>query len=376
MTYWLDLFTGTTWEEFRKAGAKVTGFREHQWARAQAIEPGDVFLCYLVGVKRWVGALKATSKRYKSDEKIWKEESFPVRFDVEPLVMLPPEHGVPMEQFEGKLSFFPAGGTAKQWSGFLRSSPTRYKPADGDGILQVLQDTKAKPVSRPVDKKKLLRSANLYKTKLRQGGEEIDAVVGVPVAEVDAEPDAPLQTGGPTHTEIQYRLLDLGSQMGLKVWAPKSDRGKTWNGAAVGSVPRLLGSLPTNFDDVTNSIVENIDVIWFSEENAIVAAFEVEHTTAVYSGLLRMSDLITMQPNINIRLYLVGPDERYTKFKKEIPRPTFAYRKTPLHRICGFLPYSKLCARLDLLKDMVKHVKPEFLEDVAEFYDPADELEA
>jgi hypothetical protein len=35
MNYWLDLFTGTTWDEFRGAGACVTGFREHNWKRGQ-----------------------------------------------------------------------------------------------------------------------------------------------------------------------------------------------------------------------------------------------------------------------------------------------------------------------------------------------------
>ena len=30
MEYWIDLFTGTTWEEFRKAGAKVSGFRDRK----------------------------------------------------------------------------------------------------------------------------------------------------------------------------------------------------------------------------------------------------------------------------------------------------------------------------------------------------------
>ena len=46
MNYWLDLFTGTTWDEFQKAGAAVTGFRQHNWKRAQNIKPGDIFLCY------------------------------------------------------------------------------------------------------------------------------------------------------------------------------------------------------------------------------------------------------------------------------------------------------------------------------------------
>jgi hypothetical protein len=377
MAYWLDLFTGTTWREFQRAGANVTGFRERNWNRAQRIDIGDVLLCYMVGVKRWVGALRVTSKRFRDNSRIWGEELFPVRFSVEPIVMLSAEQGVPMEQMEGRLSFFQAGTTAKKWSGYVRSSPTRYTEQDGLNIVRALKEAEQSPVVRPVDPRKLKRSANLYKTKLRQGSEEIDAVVGVPVEEEDeAEAATPSVPGGPSHTEIQWRLLDLGSKMGLKVWAPKNDRGRNWNGSSVGAIPRLLNELPTNFDDITNGIVENIDVIWLSEENAIVAAFEVEHTSAVYSGLLRMSDLLTMQPNIDIRLYLVGPDDRYRKFVKEVPRPTFAYRKKPLYKMCGFLPYSKLCQRLDSLRDVIRHLKPEFLDDLASYYNPADELEA
>jgi hypothetical protein len=37
---------------------------------------------------------------------------------------------------------------------------------------------------------------------------------------------------------------------------------------------------------------------------------------------------------------------------------------------------SKLCQRLDCLEDVIRHLKPEFLDDIAAFYDPADELEA
>ena len=39
-------------------------------------------------------------------------------------------------------------------------------------------------------------------------------------------------------------------------------------------------------------------------------AFEVEHTTAIYSGLLRMADLLALQLNMQIRLHLVAPEER------------------------------------------------------------------
>lgn len=40
INYWLDLFTGETWEEFRKAGAKITGFRESRRKSLQRVRPG------------------------------------------------------------------------------------------------------------------------------------------------------------------------------------------------------------------------------------------------------------------------------------------------------------------------------------------------
>jgi hypothetical protein len=40
-TYWLDLFTGKTWDEFLKAGGRVTGFRERRWKTLQRMKAGD-----------------------------------------------------------------------------------------------------------------------------------------------------------------------------------------------------------------------------------------------------------------------------------------------------------------------------------------------
>ncbi len=70
--------------------------------------------------------------------------------------------------------------------------------------------------------------------------------------------------------------------------------------------------LPTQFNEATNKTIELIDVLWL-KGNSIVAAFEVECNTSVYSGLLRMSDLLSLQPNLDINLYLVAPDERHNK---------------------------------------------------------------
>ncbi len=373
MNYWLDLFTGTTWQEFQAAGSNVSGFREHNWKRASTIKPGDIFLCYLVGVKRWVGLLEVTGERYKDVSPIFNEETFPVRFPVKPLVLLTPEQGVPMESFQGKLSFYPISTTSGQWTGHVRSSPTKYDPSDGQILAAAIREAKKHPISRPVDARKLARSPNLYKLKTKSGNEEIETVVSIPSVE-DEDLDTQVSPIGLTHTEIQWRLLDLGSQLGLKVWAPKSDRNKTWEEKCVREVPNLLQGLPNQFDRVTNKTIENIDVLWLAGQS-IVAAFEVEHTTSIYSGLLRMSDLMTMQPNLDIKFYLVAPDERYDKFCNEIARPTFASRKKPLHTLCRFLPYSKFGTRLEEAKNVLRYLRPEFLDEIASFYDPATEID-
>jgi hypothetical protein len=379
VTYWLDLFTGTTWGEFRNAGARVTGFREHNWKRSQGIKKGDVFLCYLTGVKRWVGLLQVASERYRDTKLIWGEEVFPVRFKVEPIIMLPPEHGVPIDSLKNRLSFFTDETASGRWTGWVRSSPTKYKGEDGDIITAALQEAAKSPILRPVDAKKLSRSSNLYKLRRKDAGadEEAETVVSVPT-DSEEEADSAEDTAAASsvnHTEIQWRLLNLGSQMGLNVWAPRNDRGRAYLDRQIGKVTRLLESLPTQFDEVTTSTIENIDVLWL-RGNAIVAAFEVEHSTSIYSGLLRMSDLLTMQPNIDIKLYLAAPDSRFEKFKREVPRPTFASRSKPLHSVCGFLPYSELCKRLEEVKNVLPYLKPEFIDEIAEFYDPKEEYEA
>ncbi len=36
-SYWLNLFSIGTWQEFLDAGASVTGFRENRWSQTQLV---------------------------------------------------------------------------------------------------------------------------------------------------------------------------------------------------------------------------------------------------------------------------------------------------------------------------------------------------
>jgi hypothetical protein len=373
MNYWIDLFTGTTWREFREAGANVSGFRAKQVKTAKQMKKGDIFLCYLTGVMRWVGALEIVGTS-SDTRRIWHEQDFPVRFEVKPLILLNPEHGIPMEQLEGRVKFYADPKDRGKFKGFVRSSLRKFDdPKDGELVLSMLRQAEESPVSRPVDPKKLARKP-LYKVEPKKGTRKQPTLVSVPEPEetLAAEvSDAQEHTESATtrHSEIQHQLLTLGAELGLDVWVARNDRGRKWNGAALGSLPRMLDELPTQFNEATTRTIELIDVLWLSG-NSIVAAFEVECTTSIYSGLLRMSDLLALQPNLDISLYLVAPDERRDKVEQELLRPTFSLREKPLAKICGFLPFSVLCEKLSGIRKLglSGSLKPTFLKTTAEFF--------
>ena len=82
-------------------------------------------------------------------------------------------------------------------------------------------------------------------------------------------------------------LAKLGNDMGLKVWVARNDRNRSCKGHTFTSLPNLLTELPVQFDDATRRTIELIDVLWL-KSSAVVAAFEIESTTSIYSGLLRI----------------------------------------------------------------------------------------
>lgn len=356
--YWLDLFTGTTWKEFLEAGAEVSGFRESRWTTVRKIKPGDRLICYLTGVSRFIGMLEVTSEPYKDDEPIWSDEDFPCRMRVRPLVALTPEIAVPIHNLRSHLSIFENLTSPHAWTGRLRGSPAKWSVGDGEAIFTALREAEARPVSRPVDPKKLGRRPRALKTDI--------GTVTIP-DEADGGGPAPSDSDkGPTlHTEIQYLLLDLGEQMGFDVWAARNDVNREVGGQRFSDRFRLKDSLPLQFDEATTRTIEYIDVLWL-QKNAIVAAFEVESTTSIYSGLLRMSDLVSMQPNLKIPLYLVASEDRRNKVFEEVNRPTFSRLSPPLVDVCRFIAFETLRERLTAVSDVVKYLRPEFLEELSE----------
>jgi hypothetical protein len=357
-TYWIDLFTIETWKEFLDHGGDVSGFSEKRQATVQRMKPGDYLLCYLTLVSRWVGVLEVTGEPFFDEAPIWSSRVFPSRVRVRVVLALRPEHGVPVLDMRGALTVFQNLDNPNRWQGPFRGSPTRWKPADGEAVVRALQEAEANPVDRPLGRLAKIRN------KPAVVRDSADDGVSVPEDDEPAgseEPEAVVSV----HTEIQYLLLKLGADMGFDVHVARNDQSRMWKGQRLGDMPRRREQLPQQFDPVTNQTIELIDVLWL-DGNAIVAAFEIESTTSIYSGLLRMSDLLARQPNISVPLFLVAPDERREKVIQQVNRPTFERMKPPLVEVCRYISFEGLREVLTAAHDYVSFLKPAWLQTISE----------
>jgi type II restriction enzyme len=142
--------------------------------------------------------------------------------------------------------------------------------------------------------------------------------------------------GDRTHTEVQGWLRDLGRALGFEVWVAANDRARALGDGRLGD--GCATALPAALDAIDS--VPLIDVIWLSRGGQhAVAAFEVEHTTSIHSGIMRMLDLASCAAQAVGGLYLVAPDAREPDVRKQLARPAF-------RRIADvsvkYLPYGEL----------------------------------
>ena len=75
------------------------------------------------------------------------------------------------------------------------------------------------------------------------------------------------------------------------------------------------------------------------KQTALEGLFEVEHSTPVYSGLLRFNDVLLANPKLS-RFTIVSNEGRRALFSKQVFRPTF--RKSGLAELVSFLEYTNV----------------------------------
>jgi type II restriction enzyme len=149
------------------------------------------------------------------------------------------------------------------------------------------------------------------------------------------------------HTQIQYLLIKIGRALKYDVYVARNDRHRFYDGQsfALMTIPSLpMMDWPSEVMDTTSLI----DVIWFKPgTNEIMSAFEIEKSTSIYSGILRMEDLARSIPECTCDFYLVAPDKREKEVIAQLTRPAF---RSDLEDISlAYIPFNNLRDHCDAL---------------------------
>jgi hypothetical protein len=152
---------------------------------------------------------------------------------------------------------------------------------------------------------------------------------------VDENDEAMAASNISDHVRMQWKIANWGLKAGEKIWVPTADQGKlrsTYN------FSEFEAEFSTGID-LQKRYYENIDVVW-KEEYRIGAAFEVENSTAIYSGLLRFADLNVVAPNTLYPMFIVAPVERRKQVRDQVLRP--AFKRLALPGKVRFLTYETI----------------------------------
>ncbi|SEG04977.1 type II restriction enzyme [Halpernia humi] len=150
------------------------------------------------------------------------------------------------------------------------------------------------------------------------------------------------------HDEMQYHLLKIGISLGFDVTPASNDKSKSFGGQSFSFIS--LNKFPElNCDKETQNTIKLIDVLWFKKgTNKIIGAFEVEKSTSIYSGILRLSDLYFSISDGEEVFYIIIPNSREKDVIQQLNRPSiknskiiikyilFTELKTNCDAICKF----------------------------------------
>ncbi len=366
MSYFLNVFSPGTWHIFHEHGSTVTAFPERLRNLAeQRVRPGDIFICYMTTVSRWCGALRVESDVYCDDSPIFEDpDPYTTRFKVSPIVLLSPESAIPVREERVWSSLSLAKRYQKSdlsWVGFVRNPLTQIDDDDGIFLVRVLTGQMADPEDYPLTDSQKRRISRIESIPTSEG------TVQVEIPDNEGEDAAPLPRESilprdeRESIQMQAKVATIGAAMGFDVWVPSGDKSRVLRHVPPMFHQGFLSRLPLPYNPATLKTVEQIDVIWI-EKDSIVRAFEIEHTTPIYSGLLRMADLLTLQPNIDIRLHIVASKEKEDSVLSQIGRPVFTQlRRGPLASHCSFLSYDAVDSLAE--SEFLPHMNESVIQD-------------
>ncbi len=318
-------------------------------ARFKNWQQGD-YLVFIVD-KALAGLAEISGKPFSSEEKIWDNGLYPHRIPIKFVHTLAVENRIPLlGEIRDVLT--------SAWGTFY-----------GHGILnqEFLTDAKAEIIikairSRPNNISSVQSKIEEFLIEAKELRETASKELKIMPKDISCTAEASYtEKEESAHSKAQALLIKLGKITDASVWLASNDKKRVFQGKPLGE--GCLGSLPKlGLDKDATNRISLIDIIWI-QQNAPIYAFEVETTTSIYSGLLRMSDLLSVVPNLKIKLFIVAPKERQNKVMTELSRPTF--QKIGLNEFCKFIAAEDLESLIAKIANFKGHIQPSIIDTIA-----------
>ena len=148
------------------------------------------------------------------------------------------------------------------------------------------------------------------------------------------------------HDSMMAALARIGNSLGYDVWMAEREvsRNNILTRYRTISELRIPG-----VDTIALNRIKEVDVIWLLRGEIPCWLIEIEHTTDIRSGIMRMANIIDAVPHLNVRFLVVIPDGKYRAFERVTNEP--AIQKLLKGRRILCLVYSEAARLLDIMEE-------------------------
>lgn len=288
---------------------------ESRWGK---MSPGDIVLIYNRGHICFVGEIAAKVRSKELARYFWREREDKETWELMYFIVNDEKVNVPLQKVN-----------------LLFGYQVHYRP---QGLTMINDEAVENFVKHYGDIVGALKTLEKDEDLVR---------IAEPKQAIEEVIDDQITNAPSEHDEMQWRLIRLGNLAKLDVWVPARDQNRQYQGN------RFKNLVLSEFHEAMDvpPTIKNIDVVWKFGPYSIKSAFEIEHSTSIYSGILRLSDLRAETPNSNYPLFIIASEERRRKVFNELLRPTFSGPALRLNEVIRFLGYSKIREIDEAFKD-------------------------
>jgi hypothetical protein len=187
--------------------------------------------------------------------------------------------------------------------------------------------------------KKISEIAYAVRASARYDLSEVKKIINVEMLP-DESINKAIEEGNLTHSDIQAKLIVIGNLLGYRTFTP--DKSAISRYGKLGDLCSEV-KIPSDYVPLRQiNTVKNIDVIWFDIDGLPTHCFEVEHTTDITKGLLRLYQI----RKLRIKMFIVAKESSRNKYSTELNKDPFYHIKEEFI----FRTYSELKDFLDSVK--------------------------